>query len=288
MSYRSTDKSCSEEYNKRVSGLRLPEGFEDWVSYLRAVIVVQIDWTLGWLPVEEIVYMPATGPYFLLMGLQGIQPYVPYRVMRQLGRCQVVHPDEDLSIYAVEVSNDGQFHEKTVRYIWSECQYLPSNTRVCDLSRGEVSPAYLTWYRKKSIARDKLERPTKRPHLQDFAESSQEQWGWLAKEENYRAETGKLKQQIRDLEFENSVQAAAEKGEKNKLAQENGALKAQTRQIRKDANNQQRSRSDERLINGLKNQITECQKGLERSEASVTRIRARWAKGTEARAKHMR
>ncbi|XP_070021755.1 uncharacterized protein [Nicotiana sylvestris] len=207
--------------------------------------------------------------------------------MRQLGRCQVVHPDEDLSIYAVEVSNDDQFHEKTVRYIWSECQYLSANTRVCDLSRGEVSPAYLVWHRRKSTARDEPERPTKRPHLQDFVESSQEQWGWLVKEENYMAEIGKLKQQIRDREFENDVQVAADKGEKNKLAQQNKALRARIRQERKNVGDQQKNRSNERLIAELRSQINKSREDLERSEACIARMWVRWAKCTMARRKHL-
>ncbi|XP_075097487.1 uncharacterized protein LOC142174934 [Nicotiana tabacum] len=77
MSYGSAEKSCIEEFNTRVSGFKLPEGFGEWIARLRAITTGQIEWTLGWLPVEEIVYIPATGPYFLLMGLRGIQPYAP-------------------------------------------------------------------------------------------------------------------------------------------------------------------------------------------------------------------
>ena len=132
-----------------------------------------------------------------------------------------MHPDEDLSVYAVEVSSDSQFHEETVRSIWNEWQYLTVNTRVRDLSKGEVSPAYLAWYRKKNTTRAEPERPTKRPHIQEFVEASQEQWAWLAKENEYRATIGKLEKRVRDLQFENGLQAAADEGEKRKLAKEN-------------------------------------------------------------------
>jgi len=283
MRYMSTNGGCIEGYSLRVSGFRSPGGFEEWISYLRVITADQINWTLGWLSVEEIIYMPATGPHFLLMGLRGIQPYAPYRVMRQLGRCQVLHPDEDLSTYAVEVSSDGQFPEKTVRCIWSECQYLTANTRVNDVSRGEVSPAYLTWHNKKNI----VKRPTKRPHLQDFVESSQEQWDWLAKEEGYLVEIRKLKRQVERIVFENNVQVAQEQAEKDKLAQENQTLKARLRQASKNNIDRQKRCSDERLIASLRNQVIQSQEELDQSEACIARMRVKWAEGTMARRKRL-
>ncbi|XP_070029874.1 uncharacterized protein [Nicotiana sylvestris] len=135
-----------------------------------------------------------------------------------------------------------------------------------------MSPEYIAWYRREL----EHQRPAKRPHIQDFTESSQEQWGWLAKEEGYQAEISKLKQQIRALKFENSVQVAADQGEKNRLAQENEALRAQIQQMRIAANNQQRSQSDEWLIKGMKREIGECQDELKKSEGTIAELRAQW------------
>ena len=92
----------------------------------------------------------------------------------------------------VEIGPNGQFHEAAVRQIWSECQYLMANTCVRDRSKGEVSSGYLAWYKREI----EFGRPAKRPHLQEFVKVSQEQWDWLAKEESYRAEIGKLKQSV--------------------------------------------------------------------------------------------
>lgn len=50
------------------------------------------------------------------------------------------------------------------------------------------------------------------------------------------------------------------------------------------AKNQERSRSDERLIKGLKKQVIECQEELEKSEGNMAKLRAQWAKKTEERA----
>ncbi|XP_070024632.1 uncharacterized protein [Nicotiana sylvestris] len=115
-----------------------------------------------------------------------------------------------------------------------------------DRAKSEVAPGYLAWYRREL----EHERPTKRPHILNFAESSQKQWDWLAKEKGYRAEISKLKRQIEGLKYEHNVQVATDLGKKNKLTQENETLNAQIQQIRIAAINQQRSRSDERLIKG--------------------------------------
>ncbi|XP_070019550.1 uncharacterized protein [Nicotiana sylvestris] len=122
-------------------------------------------------------------------------------------------------------------------------------------------------------------RPTKRPHLKDFA-SSQEQWNWLSKEKGYRAEIGKLKQQVESLKFDNSMQVAVDRGEKNRLAQENEALRTQIQKLRMAPDKQPRSRSDEQLVKGLKNEVREWRDGLEKSENVMAELKTQW--GTRA------
>ncbi|XP_070002277.1 uncharacterized protein [Nicotiana sylvestris] len=145
MSYGSTEKSCIEEFNTRVSGFKLLEGFGEWIARLRAITMGQIEWTLGWLPVEEIV--------------------------------------------------------------------------------------------KKNTARAESERPAKKPHIQEFVEASQEPWAWLAKENEYKDTIVKLEKQVKDLQFENGLQAAADEGEKKRLAKENEALRAQMQKLKVAAEN---------------------------------------------------
>jgi len=283
LSYGSVEKTCIGEFYTRIKGASLPEGVTAWTSLFRNLNASQIQWVLGWLPVEEVVYMPAARPHFLLMGLKSIQPYAPYRVLRQLGRYQVVPRDEDLSTQVVEISPDGRFPEEEVRQIWSECQHLMANTCVSDRVKGEVAPGYHDWFRG-DVA---CGRPAKRPHLEDFAKSSQEQWDWLAKEESYRVEIGKLKQQVESLKFENSVQVAADQGEKNRLARENEALRAQIRQLKITIDKQPRSRSDEQLIKRLENEVREWRDELEKSENIMAELKAQWATRTEERRQYL-
>ncbi|XP_070028718.1 uncharacterized protein [Nicotiana sylvestris] len=227
--------------------------------------------------------MPTARPHFLLMGLKSIQPYASYRVLRKLGRCQIVPKDEDLRTQVIEISSDGQFPEARVRQIWSQCQYLEANTCVLNQARGEVSPGYQAWYKGEMSSG----RPAKRPHLQEFAKASQEHWDRLAKEREYLAEIGKLKQQIKDLKFKNKVQVAADKGKKNRLTRESENLKAQIRRMKMDANNQLRSRADTRLIAELRSQVSKSREDLEGSEAFIARMRIRWARVTAAGREHL-
>ncbi|XP_075084652.1 uncharacterized protein LOC107777302 [Nicotiana tabacum] len=117
LSYGPSDKTCIGEFHTRIDGVSLPEGVTAWVSYFRTLTASQIQWTLGWLPVEEIIYMPATRSHFLLMGFKSIQPYALCRVLRQLGRCQTVPWEEDLSAQVIEISLTDSFpNQKSVRF----------------------------------------------------------------------------------------------------------------------------------------------------------------------------
>lgn len=156
---------------------------------------------------------------------------------------------------------------------------------MCDLSRGEVSPAYLAWYRKKNTTRAKPERPTKKPHIQEFVEVSQEQWAWLAKENEYRATIGKLEKQVRDLQFENGLQAAADEGKKKKLAKENDALRAQIQEMKIVAENPARSAKDEKFICNLRQKVGEYGFDLKKAEGELARAQTKLAKNAEERAR---
>ncbi|XP_070029704.1 uncharacterized protein [Nicotiana sylvestris] len=87
-----------------------------------------------------------------------------------------------------------------------------------------------------------------------------------------------------DLLFENGLQAVADEGEKKKLTQENEALKAQIRKMKITDRNPERNRVDERLISSLKKKALEYQDDLEKSEASLAKLRAQLAENAKARA----
>ncbi|XP_019265513.1 PREDICTED: uncharacterized protein LOC109243076 [Nicotiana attenuata] len=97
MNYGLTRLSFIEEYENRVSGYELPEDAEAWFTRLCSLTINQIEWTFSWLSVKEVIYISTDVCFLLLMGLRSIQPYTPHRVLRQLGRYQMIPHDEDLS-----------------------------------------------------------------------------------------------------------------------------------------------------------------------------------------------
>ncbi|XP_070013127.1 uncharacterized protein [Nicotiana sylvestris] len=146
----------------------------------------------------------------------------------------------------------------------------------------------MNWFGKRFQIPREPERPATRPHVQQFTDDSREQWDWLTKEARYRATISKLEGQIRNLKFDNCVQAAVDEGEKKKLAQENEALIAQIQKMKIAAKNQERSQADERLICGLRKKVIECQDDLEKSEASLARARAQLIKNAEGKVEFVR
>ncbi|XP_075098314.1 uncharacterized protein LOC142175435 [Nicotiana tabacum] len=284
MNHGLTERSCISGFKKRMTGARFPEGVEEWFTRLRSTTSDQIEWAFGWLTDTEVIYMSAEECHVLLMGLRSIQPYAHHRVLRQLGRFQVVPNDENLSKHALELSPGVIFPEGKIRKLWHECRFLEPKTMVRELAKGEVDPKYGAWFERRFQTR---RRPAKRAHVQHFTNDSQEQWGWLKREKGYRVEIGKLKQQVERLVFENNVQVASEQAERNKLAQENQTLKARLRQASKSNVDRQKRRSDERLIASLRNQVIQGQEELEQSRACITRMKVRGAKYAMARKQHL-
>ncbi|XP_070017463.1 uncharacterized protein [Nicotiana sylvestris] len=159
-----------------------------------------------------------------------------------------------------------------------------ANTRVRDLSRAEVSFGYLDWYKKRVATSVEFERPAKRPHLQEFVEASQEKWAWLTKENEYRATISKLEGKIRDLKFDSGLQAAADEGEKKRLAQENEVLRARIQKIKIAAENPVRSGKDEKLIHSLRRKVCDYGADLEKTEGELAKAQAKLAKNVEEQA----
>lgn len=130
----------------------------------------QVEWTIGWLPRTEVIYMTATKGYLRLMSVRSIRPYAPQRVLRQLGRYQIVPEDEDLSTQVIELHPEAALLEAVVQQDWNNYQYLKNGTQVPDIAKGEVDPNYAAWFEKMSYVNNEPEpeRPSKRPHVQAF------------------------------------------------------------------------------------------------------------------------
>ncbi|XP_070025243.1 uncharacterized protein [Nicotiana sylvestris] len=75
--------------------------------------------------------------------------------------------------------------------------------------------------------------------------------------------------------------------EKNRLAKENEALRAQIRQLKITIDKQPRSRSDEQLVKRLESEVRERRDELGKSEKAMAELKAQWATRTEERRQYL-
>lgn len=67
-----------------------PVGMEDWYTYMKNLTGYQIEWRYSWLTASTALIRSCELYYIELIGLKGLQPYAPIRVLRQFGRNQVI------------------------------------------------------------------------------------------------------------------------------------------------------------------------------------------------------
>ena len=88
--------------------------------------------------------------FIVLMGLRGVKPYMPLRVMRQLGRRQFIPPKIPL-------------RQLEIFKIWGGCILSSPHDMVKDRTRGEVDQVYLDWVHDQPLPKVMPERSIKGP-----------------------------------------------------------------------------------------------------------------------------
>jgi len=111
-------------------------------------------------------------------------------------------------------------------------------------------------------------------------------FAWGENEKKNQAEIHALKEKLRNMEFNNDLQAQEAEGERRKLAQENEALRAQVRKMKIEIENPGRSRKDEKLIYNLTQKVRDFEDDL--AEAELADARAKLAKNAEGWASFVR
>ncbi|KAH0700844.1 hypothetical protein KY290_015716 [Solanum tuberosum] len=127
---------------KRVETYRCPEGVNAWVEHFRSLTEDKITWNYPWFPWVEVIHMSSVRPFLLLMGIRGVQPYVPLRVLRQLGRHQVLPIIEDMKDFVSEVEPEVPLPEELAQKIWDGCLVMGIGTMVKERHTGETHPEY--------------------------------------------------------------------------------------------------------------------------------------------------
>ncbi|XP_070025627.1 uncharacterized protein [Nicotiana sylvestris] len=162
-----------------------------------------------------------------------------------------------------------------------KCPTVPDHTR------GEVDPDYAIWFERRSCANDEPEpepeRPAKRPHIQAFDDKIRKRLAWGEKEKKYQATIHALEDKLRNLTFDNDLQAQEAEGERRRLIRENEALRAQLRDMRVAAEKPARSEKDEKLISSLRLKVNDYEADLTKAEKDFLRDQAQLAKSAEKR-----
>ena len=89
--------------------------------------------------------MSSYRPFFVLTGLRGFQPYIPLRVLCQLGQKEILPNAEDTQNFVWEVAFEDQDRESEAPKIWGGTRTLSSKAMVDVRVEGEVDPLYLHW-----------------------------------------------------------------------------------------------------------------------------------------------
>ena len=103
------------------------------------------------------------------MGIRGVQPYVPLRVLRQLGRHQIIPITENMTEFVFEVRPEIPLPEDLAQQIWEGCHIMGIETMVIEREKGEVHPDYREWFEEQSSPPVRPERSVRGPIDQEAA-----------------------------------------------------------------------------------------------------------------------
>ncbi|XP_070007340.1 uncharacterized protein [Nicotiana sylvestris] len=114
----------------------------------------------------------------------------------------------------IELHPEVALSEAVVQQDWNNCRYLKNGTKVPEIAKGEVDPNYAAWFGKMSNVNNEPEpeRPAKRPHVQAFDDKILERLAWGEKEKEYKATIHDLREELRNVTFNNDLQAQEAKG----------------------------------------------------------------------------
>ncbi|KAH0665168.1 hypothetical protein KY285_026374 [Solanum tuberosum] len=125
---------------------KLPRGVKAWRHYLLKLTASAITWNYHWFPSSEVIVISSYRPFFVLTGLPGFQPYIPLRVLCQLGQRKILPKAEDTQSFVWEVASEDRNQETEAQKIWVGSRTLSSKAMVDDRVQGEVDPLYLHWF----------------------------------------------------------------------------------------------------------------------------------------------
>ncbi|XP_027768841.1 uncharacterized protein LOC107009842 [Solanum pennellii] len=120
-----------------------PVGTDDWYEYLTSCTSDQIQWKYPLLS-HSPPYIRCKRSYYIeLIGLKGLQPYAPVRVLQQFGRGQVIPLRANMSVSEVSFGpNFEVLRDREIHHEWN-------NILTMDIGMGPEReiPEYQVWLR---------------------------------------------------------------------------------------------------------------------------------------------
>ncbi|KAH0781491.1 hypothetical protein KY290_001089 [Solanum tuberosum] len=105
-----------------------PVGFVDWQIFLTELESYRIQWKLHWLSTPHAIVRGDDRYFIEPIGLKGVQPYIPLRVLRQFGQTQVIPLRSDMEHCKYEFGLDKpQVHIILRR--WERVLTIPMGAR---------------------------------------------------------------------------------------------------------------------------------------------------------------
>ncbi|XP_060182095.1 uncharacterized protein LOC132611728 [Lycium barbarum] len=95
-----------------------PKCVKEWVEFLSHLNDDSMQWMFSWFPSEVLVFRTKIVPFLVLIGLRGLQPYAPLRVLRQSGRKQNTPLVADMNHYYVDYKEGKIPFAKEVIRMW--------------------------------------------------------------------------------------------------------------------------------------------------------------------------
>ena len=84
--------------------------------------------------------MSSYRPFFVLTGLRGFQPYIPLRVLCQLGQKEILPNAEDTQNFVWEVAFEDRDRESEAQKIWGGSRTLSSKAWFMIVFKKKLTP----------------------------------------------------------------------------------------------------------------------------------------------------
>ncbi|KAH0712264.1 hypothetical protein KY289_008223 [Solanum tuberosum] len=139
-----------DNHPRRMVAFTAPVGFVDWQIFLTKLDSYRIQWKLHWLSTPHAIVRGDDRYFIELIGLKGVQTYIPFRVLRQFGLTQALCTREYYiwilkEVKDREVSGEGYYRLTDEREnIWAR-NVLKIKNEVTPYTRSQLAPS--SWNR---------------------------------------------------------------------------------------------------------------------------------------------